>query len=45
MSKLASLKLAAQGLLHLHRWFFMQAVREKPYDPLEHQYSYSVRTV
>lgn len=33
------------GLLHLHRWFFMQAVLEKPNDPLEHQFAHSVRTV
>lgn len=37
--------LLLQGLLHLHRWFFMKAVREKAFDPLDHQYSYSVRTV
>lgn len=33
------------ALLHLHRWFFMQAIRERHEDPLDHPYSFSVRTV
>ncbi|KIJ44330.1 hypothetical protein M422DRAFT_30475 [Sphaerobolus stellatus SS14] len=45
MQCLARIVLQESALLHLHRWFFMQAVREKPLDPLEHPYSFSVRTV
>ncbi|KAF8582323.1 hypothetical protein K439DRAFT_1635430 [Ramaria rubella] len=45
MQCLARIILQESSLLHLHRWFFMQAVREKPFDPLEHQFAYSVRTV
>ncbi|KAF8499931.1 hypothetical protein JB92DRAFT_3124774 [Gautieria morchelliformis] len=45
MQCLGRIILQESSLLHLHRWFFMQAVREKPHDPLDHQYSYSVRTV
>lgn len=44
-SSCAAYTILPEGLLHLHRWFFMKAVRENPYDPLDHQYSYSVRTV
>ncbi|KAF8517529.1 hypothetical protein BU17DRAFT_91655 [Hysterangium stoloniferum] len=45
MQCLARIVLQESGLLHLHRWFFIQAIREKPYDPLEHPYAFSVRTV
>ena len=31
------------GLLHLHRRFFMQALRANPTDPLQHQFGHSVR--
>ncbi|GJJ12360.1 hypothetical protein Clacol_006601 [Clathrus columnatus] len=42
MQCLARSVLQESALLHLHRWFFMQAVREKPFDPLEHPYSFSL---
>lgn len=33
------------ALLHLHRWFFLQAIREKPRNPFEHPFAHSVKTV
>lgn len=33
------------ALLHLHRWFFIQAIREKPDNPFDHPFGYSVKTV
>jgi len=45
MQCLARIILQESALLHLHRWFFMQAIRERHEDPLDHPYSFSVRTV
>jgi hypothetical protein len=33
------------ALLHLHRWFFLQAIRENPGNPFEHPFAHSVKTV
>ncbi|KAF8513608.1 hypothetical protein JB92DRAFT_2922559 [Gautieria morchelliformis] len=33
------------ALLHLHRWFFVQAIREMPENPFDHPFSHSVKTV
>jgi len=33
------------ALLHLHRWFFLQAIRESPGNPFEHPFAHSVKTV
>jgi len=33
------------ALLHLHRWFFLQAIREMPQNPFEHPFGRSVKTV
>lgn len=33
------------GILHLNRWFFIQAIKEMPENPFEHPFSYSVRIV
>ncbi|KAF8519663.1 hypothetical protein JB92DRAFT_2808469 [Gautieria morchelliformis] len=37
--------LQESSLSHLHRRFFMQAIRTNPDDPLQHQFGHSVRAV
>jgi len=39
------LNLQESSLSHLHRRFFMQAIRANPDDPLQHQFGHSVRAV
>ncbi|KAF8575568.1 hypothetical protein K439DRAFT_732806 [Ramaria rubella] len=33
------------ALLHLHRWFFLQAIRETPQSPFDHPFAHSVKAV
>ncbi|KAF8500605.1 hypothetical protein BU17DRAFT_72086 [Hysterangium stoloniferum] len=33
------------GLLHMHRWFFLQTLRDQPSDPYDHPFGQSVRAV
>lgn len=32
------------GILHLHRWFFLQVIRDNPGNPFEHLFASSVKT-
>ncbi|KAF8517954.1 hypothetical protein BU17DRAFT_49227 [Hysterangium stoloniferum] len=45
MQRYMRLNMQESSLLHLHRRFFMQAIRANPEDPLQHQFGYSVRAV